>query len=223
MSSSDVAGAVLRRSGPVLLRARRAALVRRIKVIAASVGATVDVDVALDARIARRVHVEVSPGTHSRLLLGPEVVVGEGVVLQLSGGAIELGGWTELRPDVVLKSGGTLRLGEACTIGAGSHLHCSTDMVLGDRVGFGEYVSAVDSSHRHTEPGRPMFWDSVPGFVRVSHDVFVGAKATLTRSADIGAYSIVGANSVVVGAVPPRTLVSGVPAKPVRALELPWE
>lgn len=223
MSSSDLLAAALLKGTPIAYRVRRAAFVRKARLLASMAGSTLEVDVALDARIGRHVLVTIAPGTSNRLLLGPETVIGDHCELQLSGGTIELGGWSELRKGVVLKSGGVLRMGEACTMGAGCHLHCASELILGDRVGFGEYVSVVDSSHHHKEPGRPMFWDSVHGSVHIGNDVFVGAKATLTRSARIGDYSIVGASSVVVGEVPARTLVSGVPAKPVKAVELGWE
>ena len=223
MSSFELAGAALRRATPLVDRARRAVLVRRVRVLAAAADATVEVDVALDARIGRGVRVEVGPGTSNLLRLGPGVQVGDGVVLQLKGGQIDVGGWTDLRRGVVLNVSGRLRIGQSNLIGAGTTFHCAHEIVVGDRVGIGEYTTLVDTSHLHTEPGRPMVSDTVAGSVHVGDDVFVGTKSTLTRTCRLGDFCIVGAGSVVLGEVPGRTFVSGVPARHIRAVELPWE
>jgi carbonic anhydrase/acetyltransferase-like protein (isoleucine patch superfamily) len=223
VSSSELAGAALRRLAPGLARARRAAFVRRVQVLAAAAGATVDLHVPLDTVLGRRVRVVLAPGSSNVLRLGPEVSLGDDVLLQLDGGSIEVGGWSELRRGAVLKSSGRLRVGTATRIGAGSTLHCAHEVLVGDRVSTGEYVTLVDTSHAFTAPGRPALWDTVPGAVHVGDDCFLGAKATLTRSCRLGSYCVVGANSVVVGEVPDRTFVSGVPATVVRSVELPWE
>jgi acetyltransferase-like isoleucine patch superfamily enzyme len=223
VSSSELAGAALRRVAPVHRRVRRAALVRRIQVLAAAAGSTVDVDIALDVLVGKGIRVEVAPGTTSRLRLGPAVQVGDGVVLLLKGGSIEVGGWTDLRRGVVLNVSGDLRIGEASVLGAGTTVHCAHRITLGDRLGIGEYASIVDTSHHHTAPGRPVVEATTPGAVHVGQDVFIGAKSTLTRNASVGDYAFVGANSVVIGEVASRTFVSGVPAKLVGPVELPCE
>lgn len=108
-------------------------------------------------------------------------------------------------------------------LGAGTTVHCAATVAVGDRVATGEYVTLVDSSHVHREPGRPLLYDVATGAVTVGDDTFLGAKATLTRSASVGAWCIVGAGSVVTGPVADRSFVSGVPAVFVREVDLPWE
>jgi acetyltransferase-like isoleucine patch superfamily enzyme len=165
----------------------------------------------------------VAPSTHSRLRLGPEVVVGEGVLIQLKGGDIDIAGWTDLRRGVVLNVSGRLTVGENGVLGAGTTVHCAHEVTLGDRAGIGEYTSIVDTSHYHSGPGVPVVDATVEGSVHVGTDVFIGTKSTLTRNCRVGDYCFVGASSVVVGDVPDRTFVSGVPARPVRDVDLPWE
>lgn len=223
MSSSELAAAVMRRSRPVVRRLRRAALVRRLAVLAAEAGSTVDVDIALDAVVGRGIRIEVEPGTSSVLRIGAGTLVGDGVELQLRGGTIDIGPWCDLRSGVVLKASGRLTLGERTTVGEGSRVHCGHEVALGARVGIAEYVTIVDTSHRHTEPGRPAHHDTVPGAVVVGDDCFVGSKATLTRTCRLGEFCMVGASSVVVGEVAARSFVSGVPARVVSVVELPWE
>jgi carbonic anhydrase/acetyltransferase-like protein (isoleucine patch superfamily) len=221
VSSSELLGAALRRSAPAARRVRRALLVRRVQVLAAAAGADVEVDVALDAQVGRGVRVEVTgPG---RLRIGPGAVIGDGVVLQLKGGSIELGAWSDVRRGAVLNVSGRFVLGESTVLGAGSTVHCAHEVLVGARGGIGEYSTLVDTSHLHTAPGRPVVYDTVPGRVVVGDDVFIGTKCTLARDAVIGDFCFVGAGSVVVGEVPARTFVSGVPARHVKDVVLPWE
>lgn len=220
-SSEQLLGAVVRRSAPAVLRARRAALVRRARVAAAAAGVALEVDVALDARIGRGVRVEVPGG--GRLRIGPGAVVGDGVVVQLKGGSVDVGAWTDLRRGVVLNVAGAFSIGERCVLGAGSTVHCAHEVRIGDRVGIGEYSTLVDTSHLHTAPDRPAHDNTVPGRVVVGDNAFVATKCTLTRGAVVGEFCFVGAGSVVLGEVPARTFVSGVPARFVKDVVLPWE
>ncbi len=222
MSSSEhVLGMAVRRGRPVAARLRRAALVRRARVLAAAEGVPLEVDIALDARIGRGVRVEVTEG--GVLRIGPQAVVGDGVVFQMRGGHVDLGGWSELRRGVVVTAAGTLVLAEGAVVGAGSTLHCTHEIRIGARTGIAEYATLVDTSHVHTAPGRPAYYDTSPGRILIGEDVFMGAKCTLTRGAVVGDYCLVGAGSVVISEVPARTFVSGVPAKRVKDVELPWE
>ena len=220
-SSEQLLGAAVRRAQPVAARLRRAALVRRARVLAAAAQVPLDVDIALDARIGRDVRVEVTGG--GVLRIGPEAVVGDGVVFQMRGGTVDLGGWSELRRGTVVTASGHLVLHEGAVIGAGSTLHCTHEIRIGARTGIAEYATLVDTSHVHTAPGRPAYFDTAPGRIVVGEDVFMGAKCTLTRGAVIGDYCLVGAGSVVIAEVPARTFVSGVPARHVKDVELPWE
>ncbi|MCU1588577.1 MAG: Acetyltransferase (isoleucine patch superfamily)-like protein [Frankiales bacterium] len=223
MSSYELAGSVVRRSQPFARKVRRALLVRRIQVLAAAAGATVDVEIALEAVIGRGIRVEVEPGTHSSLRIGPGTLVGDDVVLELRGGSTDIGPWCDLRRGTVLKVSGRLTMGQQSTLGAGTTVHCAYEVTIGDRVGIAEDATLVDSSHRPSEAGKPMFHDTIPGAVRIGDDVFVGSKATLTRKCVIGDYCVIGAGSVVIGEVPSRAFFSGVPATFVAPVELPWE
>ena len=223
MDGTSAGARVIATAAPALARARRAAFVRRVALRAAAAGAEVRLDVALDARIGRRVHVFVAPGTRTELKIGPGAVVSDGCRLLFKGGRIEMGGWVELRPGVTLNVSGALTIGEATVVGAGSVIHCAHEVLIGPRCGIGEYTTLVDTSHLHTAPGRAVYLDTVPGRVVVGQDVFIGTKSTLGRRAEVGDFSMVGANSVVTGAVPSGVLVSGVPAVEVRRLQLPWE
>ena len=52
--------------------------------------------------------------------------------------------------------------------------------------------------------------------VRIGHDVWIGAHATILGGVRIGNGAVIGAGAVVTKDVPPYTIVGGLPAKPIR-------
>jgi acetyltransferase-like isoleucine patch superfamily enzyme len=55
--------------------------------------------------------------------------------------------------------------------------------------------------------------------VTIGSDAWLGAKVTVLRGATIGDGAVVGANAVVRGLVPARSVAVGIPARVVRTLE----
>lgn len=202
-------------------RARRAALVARVRAVARMVRAEVDLDLAPDLHVGRDVRVTVEPGTRNVLRIGPGSRLDDRVLIMLKGGTIDLGPRVEVRRDVVLNVAGTLRVAGDTPISWGSVLHCSSEVVFERMVGLAEQVTVADSSHFFTTP-EEHFWHNVrTGSVRVGSNTWICPKATVARGADVGACCIVGSGSVVTGRVPDGHLASGVPAQ-IRPLPLPW-
>lgn len=200
---------------------RRAAFIIRTRLHAASVHASVDLQIAPDVRIGHGVRVEVMPWTHNVLRIGPRSSLGDRVLIQLKGGTVHLGDRVEIRRDCVLNVAGTFVAEGDTPISWNSVIHCSTDIRLARMVGLAEQVTLADSSHFFTEPDAH-FWHNVrTGPISVGRNTWLCPKVTVTRNVAIGAHCIVGAGSVVVSDVPDGSLASGVPAD-CRPLPLPW-
>lgn len=73
-----------------------------------------------------------------------------------------------------------------------------------------------DDFHRLDPERRNERPESSPVVLKVN--VWVGGRAIILSGVTIERDSVVGAGSVVVGHVPPRTLVAGVPARVIRSL-----
>ncbi|MFO7530004.1 MAG: hypothetical protein R6W86_14575 [Marinobacter sp.] len=52
----------------------------------------------------------------------------------------------------------------------------------------------------------------------IEDDVFIGMECLILKGAHIGAGSVIGARSVVTGAIPPGVIAAGSPAQVIRSL-----
>ncbi len=113
-----------------------------------------------------------------------------------------------------------LTIGEACFVGDECLFDLAEKVVLEDQVTLAERVLVLTHMNvgYQDHPLQERF-PSMAAPVHIERGSFVGANVTILAGVTIGAGSFVAAGSVVTKSVPPRTLVAGVPACPVRSLE----
>jgi acetyltransferase-like isoleucine patch superfamily enzyme len=112
---------------------------------------------------------------------------------------------------------GSLVLGERVFINTGATVVANHSIVVGDDCLIGDLVAIFDSDHHPVEPSRPI--RIAP--VRLGANVWVGRSATILPGVTIGDHAVIAAGSIVTGDVPARTLMAGVPARPIRTLDIP--
>lgn len=95
----------------------------------------------------------------------------------------------------------------------GAHLLCGSRVLISDHA-HGSY-SGVGGSDPAIPPAERQLHSSGP--VTIGDNVWLGDGVAVLAGALIGDGCVVGANSVVTGSLPPRTLAVGAPARPVRA------
>ncbi len=196
----------------VVLRARRAALVARIRRKAARVGSTVDLDVARDLWCAPDVEVDVAPGTHSRLVIRSGCRIRRHVLIQLKGGTIELGEDVELWRGVRLNVAGHFVAEGSNIFSEWLTVHCANRVRVGRRTILGEHVTIADTSHAHPSDGGWTYHALRHGTVDIGANTWVAAKVTIGRDSVVGDDCVLGANSVVTGEVPDGHVATGIPA-----------
>ena len=112
---------------------------------------------------------------------------------------------------------GSLVLGERVFINTGATIVANRSIVLGDDCLIGDLVAIFDTDFHPIEPSCPVRFAPV----RLGANVWVGRSATILPGVTIGDHAVIAAGSIVTGNVPARTLVAGVPARPIRTLDIP--
>ena len=117
----------------------------------------------------------------------------------------------------------TGRYSDLSGLTVGSHTHIGTDALLdlsanisiGSRVAISPRCSIIT----HLNVGEGTLKEKYPpakGGIIIEDDVYIGACATILHGAKIGKGALIGACALVTKDVPAHTMVTGIPAKPVK-------
>jgi acetyltransferase-like isoleucine patch superfamily enzyme len=148
----------------------------------------------------------------------------QGEVLELlRSGRLEVGEDTLFEPGVWLTAPDPARI----RIGRGSFLNqgvmvAAVELVeIGDHCMFANGCFVTDGAHRFDDPEKPVPWQGFTskGPTRIGDNVWCGANVVVASGVTIGERAVIGANSVVTGDIPPRTIAAGAPAKPIKEIE----
>jgi acetyltransferase-like isoleucine patch superfamily enzyme len=200
-------------------RWRRERLLIRLKLLAASVDATIDVTVAHDVRIDGMPIFDIYPQTANKLVIGSGAILGDGIRISLRGGSLEFGEGTEVRRLGTYSVAGRVNIGRDVLMSNGIMVHCAESIEIGDMTIIGEYTTITDSRHLRTDVGDPVRHATAMRPVTVGRNIWIGAHAVITAGVDVGDQAFVGGGAVVTKSVEPWWLVGGVPAEPIRKLE----
>jgi maltose O-acetyltransferase len=199
-------------------RLARELFVVRVKTLALTVGATVELDIADDVVIDGQPRLEIYHQTWNQLRIGARSRIGDGVRISLRGGTLDIGNDTEIRRLGTYQVAGSARIGSGVVMSTGIVLHCAESIDVGDLTIIGEYTTITDSGHRRTPPSVAIHHASTSRPVVIGRNVWVGAHAVITPGVTVGDQAFVGAGAVVTKDVAPGWLVGGVPARPIREL-----
>ncbi len=147
------------------------------------------------------------------------------VLEALQEGRLEIGSGTLLEPDVWITAPGDARV----RIGSGTFLNigvmvAAVELVeIGDHCMFANGCFITDGNHRFDDPDKPVPWQGfdTKGPTRVGDNVWCGAHVVITSGVTIGERCVIGANSVVTGDLPPRSIAAGAPAKVLKSVQYP--
>jgi acetyltransferase-like isoleucine patch superfamily enzyme len=110
-----------------------------------------------------------------------------------------------------------LRVGANVFVNHGCTFNDMGGIEIGDDTMIGPNVSLLTSGHPTAVADRRSGITIAP--IHVGADVWIGAGATVLGGVTVGDGAVVAAGAVVTRDVPPATLVAGVPARAVRALD----
>jgi len=203
----------------LIFRSRRAWFIGRTKLAARLIYAHVDMDIARDVILHRRVQVQIDAGTRNRLVIGARTVIRDDVLFFLRGGVIEVGSETEIRRYAMMNSSGTLSVGSSCLVSYGASIGCADSVAIGDFSVLSEYSMMTDSSHARAGVDEKFLDAPVKSEpTSIGRSVWIGGHAIIAPGVHVGDCAFVGGGSVVTKDVPAWWLAVGVPARPVRRL-----
>lgn len=134
-----------------------------------------------------------------------------GIMSRLTGRAVPES--LTIFPPFTADCGMNLVFGERVFVNSGCRFQDQGGITIGDEALIGHNVVIATLNHS-LDPSRRATTEPAP--VRIGARVWVGANATVLPGVTIGEGSIVAAGAVVTKDVPPRTVVTGVPARPIR-------
>lgn len=164
------------------------------------------------ARLSGRLRILLSPGVQA----GAGVRAARGAVLSVTdGGLCLLGQGTQIaRNAQITVKFGQLRVAENVFIGIGTVVTARQKIKIGAGTQIAEYVSIRDQDHV-VGPDGVLASEFTTAPVKIGRNVWIGAKATITKGVTIGDGSVIAAGAVVTRDVPAGATVGGVPARPL--------
>jgi acetyltransferase-like isoleucine patch superfamily enzyme len=157
------------------------------------------------------------------LILQPVLFIGPGVVSL--GEAVQFGwkasphfysGYSHVE---VCNAGALIEVGDRTEFNNNLTIKCEGAGIRIGRDGlFGAHVEIFDSDFHDLDPARRKAGTQKTAPVEIGDNVFVGMGARILKGSRIGSDSVIGAGSVVTGAIPPGVVAAGNPARTIREL-----
>lgn len=119
--------------------------------------------------------------------------------------------------ELVTEHGAELVIGPRSLVNFGCSLVATQRLEIGSDCHIGPHTMMLDNSYHHVDPERRLERPPSQPIV-IGDNVWVGARSILMPGVTVGRDSCIGAGSVVTNDVPERTLVAGVPARPIREI-----
>ena len=116
----------------------------------------------------------------------------------------------------------SISIGDNAFLNHGTHISAVNDLIIGDNLLTGSYVSIIDNNHGQnktieelmTPPSERDLYSKGP--IHIGNNVWIGDKASIFGGVTIGDGAIIGANSVVTHDIPAYSIAVGNPAKVIR-------
>ena len=113
-----------------------------------------------------------------------------------------------------------IKIGRDSLIGEYSVIRGQGGVAIGDRVYTSPFTQIIAVNHVFDDPNRPFIEQGITAAgIAIEDDVWLGAGAIVTDGVRIGQGAVIAAGAVVTKDVEPHTVVGGVPAKLIKAID----
>jgi acetyltransferase-like isoleucine patch superfamily enzyme len=128
---------------------------------------------------------------------------------------ISQGAWLEIGEPAWGRGEPVLRIGDGVVLRHHVTISAAESVVIEDDVLIAAWTSIYDSDHTLGPRGNAIWYPQRLAPVRIGRGSWLGERVAVLRGADIGCHCIIGANSVVKGTIPDRSIAVGAPARVV--------
>lgn len=153
----------------------------------------------------------VSKNREKMVTIGSDCAI-RGTIRCEPGGRVSIGNTIYIGDDVIISAQASISIGDVTLIAHGVHIFDNdshpTDPV--QREAHFKAILGVPSMGDYKVASRP---------VSIGRRCWIGFNSSIMKGVTIGDEAIVASNSVVIADVPPKTLVAGNPAKPVKSFD----
>lgn len=149
----------------------------------------------------------VASGVRLSVTDGAKVLFGEGCVFD--------------RNATIVAKHGQLSIGARGYVGTGAVIVARKQIDIGTGVLIAEYVTIRDQDHEFETAGETRDAGMRTSPIKIGNNVWIGAKATVTKGVTIGDNVVIGANSVVTHDIPANSVAVGAPARVIRTIGAP--
>lgn len=127
---------------------------------------------------------------------------------------------TTVRIELACFGDASLNIGANTFINYGTNISATNRVSIGRDCAIGQYCIVMDDDYHQVgalwQPGK-----SAP--VEIGDSVWLSARVIVLAGSRIGSRSVIAANSVVRGEIPPSVVASGIPARVIREIDAPPE
>ena len=193
--------------------ARRAVFLGRLRVDAALKRARVELRVAPDLELGRRVRVQLQPGSRNWVTIGPRCRILDDVLIVLKGAELYFGERVEIRRQTVLNLSGRFTCVGRNILSYANVVHCASSITLDLYASTNEFVSIIDSTHHHDGTNEFFYENVTAAPIVVGRNTWICNKASILMGVRVGHNAVIASHAVVNRDVPDGTVVGGLPAK----------
>jgi len=113
-----------------------------------------------------------------------------------------------------IKIGNNVGLGEFAYLGGAGGLEIDNDCIIG------QYFSCHPENHQFDDPNKPIRLQGLSRKgIKIGRNCWIGAKVTILDGVSIGNNCVIAAGAVVTKSMPSGSLIGGVPAKALKAID----
>jgi acetyltransferase-like isoleucine patch superfamily enzyme len=128
---------------------------------------------------------------------------------------ISQGAWLEIGDPALERDGPALQIGDGVVLRHHVTISAAESVVIEDDVLIAAWTSIYDSDHTLGPVGNAIWHPQRTAPVRIGRGTWIGERVAVLRGANVGEHCVIGANSVVKGTIPDRSIAVGAPARVV--------